>query len=56
MLAKVGIQEFSIWIPVGVYPDQNRGRNDEQKAIAQKIAFLNSSQPPFTKGRSNLPL
>jgi hypothetical protein len=28
MLAKKGIQEVSIWIPAGVYPDKNWGRND----------------------------
>ncbi len=37
MLAKAGIQGFSIWIPAGVYPGENRGKNDGQMRIEAEV-------------------
>jgi hypothetical protein len=31
ILVKTGIQNLQPWIPAGVYPDENRGRNDKLK-------------------------
>jgi hypothetical protein len=30
---KTGIQNLQPWIPAGVYPDGNRGRNDKLKIM-----------------------